>query len=240
MAIETDRPPETPTDPDHPPVDTHQEALDRFDLCVEAFRDQRERELDDLRFVDQRGAQWPDDIRQSRAGLEAGSGLPPVAARPCLEFNLLRAPVQQIINTGRQAKLGLSFAPDGEGATQLVADAYNDIARAIQADSRAHLARQWAFERAAKCGFGAYRLLTEYVNARTFDQKIIYKRILNQASVYLDPFAQEPDWSDGMFALLTQDIPVARYRKLYPKSNLAGSSDQELTSIGNDIPDWIT
>jgi len=233
-------PPETPTDPDAPDTSAHDLALDRFQLCVDAFDEQRERELDDLRFIDEKGAQWPDEVRASRAGNPAGSGLPPVAARPCLEFNLLRAPVQQIINTGRQAKLGLSFAPEGETATQLVADAYNNIARAIQADSRAHLARQWAFERAAKCGFGAYRILTEYVNDRTFDQKIIYKRILNQASVYLDPFAQEPDWSDGMFALLTQDIPVARYRKLYPKSNLANSSDQELTSIGNDIPDWIT
>ena len=121
--------------------------------------------------------------------------MPPVPARPCLEFNLLRGPVQQVINTARQAKLGLSFAPEGEGASQALAQAYDDIARAIQADSRAHLARQWAFERAAKCGWGVYRILTEYVNEQTFDQKILYKRVLNQASAYLDPFAQEPDWS---------------------------------------------
>src|SRR5499426_120056 len=233
-------PPETPTDPDAPDTAAHDLALDRFQLCVDAFHDQRTRELDDLRFIDEKGAQWPDDIRASRRGQAAGGGFPAIGARPCLEFNLLRGPVQQVINTARQARLGLSFAPEGEDATREIAQAYDDIARAIQADSRAHLARQWAFERAAKCGFGAYRILTEYVNDRTFDQKIIYKRILNQASVYLDPFAQEPDWSDGMFALLTQDIPVARYRKLYPKSNLANSSDQELTSIGNDIPDWIT
>jgi Phage P22-like portal protein len=233
-------PPETPTDPDNPPVKSHELALDRFQLCVDAFHDQREREVDDLRFVDEKGAQWPDDIRRSRSGTEAGGGFPAIGARPCLEFNLLRGPVQQIINSGRQSKLGLSFAPEGEGANQLVAQAYDDIARAIQADSRAHLARQWAFERAAKCGFGAYRILTEYVNDKTFDQKIIYKRILNQASVYLDPFAQEPDWSDGQFALLTQDMPVDRYRTLHPDSKLASYTDKELTSVGNDIPAWIT
>src|SRR4030095_13505246 len=69
---------------------------------------------------------------------------------------------------------------------------------------------------------------------------IIYKRILNQAAVYLDPFAQEPDWSDGTFAFITEDVPIARYRKLYPKSALAGHSDGELTSIGNDLPQWIS
>lgn len=231
---------ETPTDPDAPDTTAHQQALDRFRLCHEAIHEQRERELDDLRFIDEAGAQWPEDVRRSRSGIGGGGGLPPVAPRPCLEFNLLRGPVQQVINTARQAKLGLSFAPEGEGASQAVAQAYDDIARAIQADSRAHLARQWAFERAAKAGFGAYRLLTEYVNNQSFDQRIIYKRILNQAAVYLDPFAQEPDWSDGAFAFITQDLPIARYRKLYPSSKLAGHSDSELTSIGNDLPTWIT
>jgi hypothetical protein len=248
MAIDTAPPPtpsptaarETPTDPDAPDRTAHETALDRFRLCTEAYQEQRARELADLRFVDVAGAQWDDDIRKARLGVAAGGGLPAVAPRPCLEFNLLRAPVQQVINTARAAKLGLSFAPDGEGATQALAQAYDDIARAVQADSRAHLARQWAFERAAKCGFGAYRLLTEYTNARTFDQKIVYKRILNQASVYLDPFAQEPDWSDGQFALLTEDLPLARYKRAHPGSELASYSDRELTALGNDIPQWIT
>jgi hypothetical protein len=233
-------PPETPTDPDTTDAKTHERAKDRFRLCEEAFHDQRERELDDLRFIDEKGAQWPEDIRTSRGGQAAGGGFPAIGARPCLEFNLLRGPVQQVINTARQAKLGLSFAPEGEGASVEVAQAYDDIARAIQTDSRAHLARQWAFERAAKCGFGAYRILTEYTNNQSFDQRIIYKRILNQASVYLDPFAQEPDWSDGSFALLTQDLPVARYKAAHPDSELASYSDRELTALGDDIPGWIT
>jgi hypothetical protein len=243
MAIETvppTKPRETPIDPEAPDTSAHQQALDRFKLCEEAFHDQRARELDDLRFIDERGSQWPSDVRRARGGQEGGSGLPAVPARPCLEFNLLRGPVQQVINTARQAKLGLSFAPEGEGASQLVAQAYDDIARAIQADSRAHLARQWAFERAAKCGWGVYRILTEYVNEQTFDQRIVYKRILNQASAYLDPFAQEPDWSDGQFALLTQDMPLARYKQAHPSTTLASYSDRELTALGNDIPDWIT
>src|SRR4030095_1515763 len=187
----TPAPRETPLDPEAPDRDAHETALDRFQLCVDAFTDQRARELadlrdlDDFRFIDEPGAQWRSDVRRSRGGTPGGSGLPPIAPRPCLEFNLLRGPVQQVINTARQAKLGLSFAPEGEGASRAVALAYDDIARAIQADSRAHLARQWAFELAAKCGFGVYRILTEYVNDRTFDQRIIYKRILNQASAYL-------------------------------------------------------
>jgi len=240
VAVDPAVPRDTPTDPDTTPDTAHQRALDRFKLCDDAFKQQRARELDDLRFIDEKGAQWDEDVRRSRRGQPAGGGFPAIGARPCLEFNLLRAPVQQIINTARQAKLGLSFAPEGEGTSELVAAAVNDIARAIQTDSRAHLARQWAFERAAKCGFGAYRLLTEYCSDKSFDQRIVYRRILNQASVYLDPFATEPDWSDGQYALLTEDVPVARYRARYKDSQLAGYSDSELTSVGNDLPTWIT
>ena len=114
MADDT-APPETPTDPDAPDTSAHQTALDRFKLCEEAFHDQRARELEDLRFVDERGAQWPEDIRRARGGQEGGSGLPPVPARPCLEFNLLRGPVQQVINTARQAKLGPVVCARGRG-----------------------------------------------------------------------------------------------------------------------------
>jgi hypothetical protein len=236
----TDKQKETPTDPDAPDTAAHQRALDRFKVCEEAMHEQRVRELEDLRFVDEPGAQWPEDVAAARKGQAAGHGLPAVPPRPTLEFNLLRGPVQQVINTARQAKLGLSFAPEGEGASQVVAQALDDIARAIQTDSRAHLARQWAFERAAKCGFGAYRILTEYVNDQTFDQKIVYKRILNQASVYLDPFAQEPDWSDGRFAFLTQDLPLERFKSQYPDSTLASYDDQELSALGDDVPGWVT
>ena len=107
----------------------------------------------------------------------------------------------------------------------------------MQANSRAHLARQWAFERAVKAGRGFYRILTEYANDGDNDLDIVYKRILNQSSVYLDPSAQEPDWSDGLWAFVTEDLPLSRYTALYPKSDLAQSDLDTLNGVGNDQPD---
>src|SRR4029450_13969152 len=112
MAIDTTAPRETPTDPDAPDTSAHQTALDRFKLCDEAFKAQRARELEDLRFSDERGGEGPDDIRRARGGQEGGSGLPPVPARPCLEFNLLRAPVQQVIKRAPQATPWLSLGAE--------------------------------------------------------------------------------------------------------------------------------
>jgi hypothetical protein len=108
----------------------------------------------------------------------------------------------------------------------------------VQANSRAHLARQWAFERAVKAGRGFYRILTEYANDGDNDLDIVYKRILNQSSVYLDPSAQEPDWSDGLWAFVTEDLPLSRYKALYPKSEMASSDMDTLNGVGGDQPDW--
>jgi len=217
------------------------EALARFKLASEAEADQRERELEDLKFVDF-DEQWPDDVRTARDGYQPGGGLPPVPARPCLTINKLRQPVTQTSNEARNAKLSLNFSPKGDGATREMAEVYEDIVRAIQADSRASIARTWAYDRAIKAGRGFYRILTDYANDGDFDQDIVYRRILNQASVYLDPSATEPDWSDGMWAFVVEDVPWDRYKRQFKDSKLAktgADNPGELTSIGDEQPEWV-
>lgn len=213
-------------------------ALERFALSAEAEAEQRTREEEDLRFVDF-DEQWPEDIKRARQGATATGQLPAVQARPCLTINKLRHPVQQVTNQARQSRLALSFAAKSGDASVDVAEAYEDIVRAIQTDSRAHLARQWAFERAAKCGRGVYRILTEYANDGDFDLDIVYKRVLNQSTVYLDPFATEPDWSDGEWAFITEDMPVSRFRREFGESVIAKMSDDELRGLGDDCPKWV-
>jgi hypothetical protein len=179
-----------PIDPDALTPPAHAAALERFKLCDEAMQEQRKRELEDLRFVDERGAQWPEDIRRARGGQEGGSGLPPVPARPCLEFNLLRGPVQQVINTARQAKLGLRLRPRARVAVSRPSRRRMTTSRAPFRDSRP-TSRQWAFERAAKCGSGAYRILTSM--RRTPDLRPEDHHADSQPGGGLPgPFAQEP------------------------------------------------
>jgi hypothetical protein len=56
--------------------------------------------------------------------------------------------------------------------------------RRIEVESRANLARSWAFERAVKAGRGYYRVITERDpdGGDPFDQRIVIKRILQQAA----------------------------------------------------------
>jgi hypothetical protein len=218
-------------------ADTLREALERFRLVETSEADQRKRELEDLKVAS--GDQWPEDVKRARLGQGTGGTLPPVPARPCETFNKLLQPLEQVENQFKQARLALKFAPKGDGASKDTAEVFGDIARAIQTDSRAQLARDWAFSRTLRAGRGAYRLLVEYIDDDTDQLEIVYKRILNQASVYYDPYAQEPDWSDARFCLITEDIPLERFRLEYPDSSLSEASDDTLSGIGNQYPGWV-
>ena len=226
----------------------HATALKRFKLTADAESPQRTREQEDLRFVDW-DEQWPADAKATREGQQANGGIPGVPARPMLTINKLRQPVQQVVNQARSSRLMLQFAPKGHGASQRTAEIFEDVARAVQIDSRAHLARNWAFERAVKCGRGAYRIITQPIEraardgewtAEDFDLEIAYKRVLNQASVYFDPFAVEPDWSDGEWCFVTEDLPLERYKRQFPDSQMASMDDGELTAVGDDNGGWVS
>lgn len=219
----------------------HAQALERFKVTAQAETHQRKRELEDLRFADpiDDTDQWPKDALDSRAGLPASGTFPAVPARPALTINELKQPIQQVQQQQRLARLGIEFAPEGADASLDDAEVFEDVARAVQTDSRAHLARNWAFDRAIKCGRGFYRIETDYVNDQTFDQKIVYKRIKNQFSVYFYPFCQEPDFSDAEWCFITEDMPWKEYQRTYKDSEMAAYDDDALAGIGNDYPGWI-
>jgi hypothetical protein len=212
------------------------QALERFKLADEAERDQRERELDDLTF--DAGEQWPADVKAARSG-QVVNGIK-VAPRPMLTIPKIDQPVQLIVNQAKSAQLGVHIHPKDENATEETAKVLEDIYRTIQATGTARAARMWAFERAVKCGRGFYRVLTEYANDGDQDLDVVLKRILNQHSVYLDPFGTEPDWSDGEWAFVVEQMSYTRYTRLYPQSALAGLPSDELTGLGDEMPGWVT
>ena len=216
-----------------------EQALDRFRVGTDADDAQRRREVSALRFQVPALA-WPDDVKEQRKPqIVGGVALP---QRPMLSIPSLDQPIQLTLNAERAAKLGIHIHPISEAADDETAEVIQGLYRRIEVDSRASLARTWAFERAVKCGRGYYRVLTEPDPdaGSPFDQKISIKRILQQASVVLDPFAQEPDGSDGQWAFLVQDMPWDTYIRKYPKSQMAAFDEDELSLVGVQTPEWVT
>ncbi len=203
---------------------------------------QRTREVADLQF--DAGQQWPKAIRDARSGADAGQSagnMPSAPPRPCLVIDKLKQPIRQVENQARSAKMSIEVSPKSDGASEELAKVYQGVVRQIEYESRAQVARMDAFSRAVKCGRGFYRILIDYANDKDTDQDIIIKRILNQANVYLDPTAEEPDWSDALWAIIATSMTWETYKKDYPTSKLGSalSGAADFRSIGDNSDGWI-
>ena len=215
------------------------QALDRFKLGADANVEQRNREIDALRFQVP-DLCWPDEVKdQRKPQIIGGVAIP---QRPMLSIPSLDQPIQLVLNSEKSAHLGVSIHPLSDDAEEDTAEVIQGLYRRIEVESRASLARSWAFERAVKAGRGYYRVMTESDpdSDDSFDQRIMIKRILQQASVVLDPFSQEPDGSDGEWAFLVNDMPWDTYKRRYPNSKMANYSEDDLDAVGITTPEWIS
>ena len=215
------------------------EARQRFKNSVDLFNDQMKRELDDLKFEFD---PWPEEVKKQRGGVTI-NGVP-IPPRPMLTIPTLDQPVQLLINQQKMAHLGVQIHPISEDASNATAEVIQDLYRDIETKSRAQLARDWAFERAVKCGRGAYRIDKEWADEDTdgpglADQKIVINRILNQGAVYFDPMAQQPDFSDMQYAFVGGFMPFSQFKREFPDSQMAGYDDQEFSSLGDSFQRWI-
>ncbi|HAD74711.1 MAG TPA: hypothetical protein DCG16_02940 [Gemmatimonadetes bacterium] len=216
-----------------------QQALDRFKFGSDADTDQRKREVEALRFQVPEFC-WPTEVKSQRQPQIIGGVTIP--QRPMLSIPSLDHPIQLVLNAEKAAHLGVAIHPLSDDAEEETAEVLQGLYRRIEVQSRAGLARSWAFERAVKAGRGYYRVITEPDpdSDDPYDQKITIKRILQQGSVVLDPFAQEADCSDGEWAFVVNDMPWETYKRRYPKSEMAGYSEEELSAVGISTPSWVS
>ncbi len=213
----------------------HATALKRFKFVAAADADLRTLELDDQRFVAgnaDNGWQWPEHIRTERAGIPGQT-----PGRPCLTINKVAGPVAQIANQAREARFAITVSPKGAKAKRETAEVFQGLIRNAEVESQAQVARIWGFDRALKCGRGYWRVLTKYADDGDSDLDIVTERILNQASVYLDPAAQQPDWSDGDWAFITVWMTKDKFTREYPDAEVP--SQDAFSALGDRAPDWI-
>jgi hypothetical protein len=108
----------------------------------------------------------------------------------------------------------------------------------VEVNSDAEISYDTGFEHMVTGGFGYWRIVTDYVEDGSDEQDIFIRRIKNPFSVYFDPRATRPDYSDALFAFIIDDMPHELYRMNYPDSQLA--SLDEFTSVGDQTPGWLT
>jgi hypothetical protein len=213
----------------------------------DADQQQLERELADLRFlVDQ----WPQALQDSRAGEPATATRGAIPARPCLSIDTLRDPIAHVKAEAEQTDLGpeLTQADDFGGLTGPIDDTEIELRegllRKIQRDSDARDARNWAADRARKCGRGYYLVMTRYASPRSMDQEVYIDRIYNQSTVRLDPRHEKPTGSDAEWEFWGTDLSWDAYKAEYPdrdsKREYHADDDAEWRGLGDEAPTWFT
>lgn len=213
-------------------TEADQELLDRIrkhvDLDAEATSEQRALELDDLRFCDPT-TQWDERDRKTRED----------DGRPCLTEDRLGPFIMQVCNEQRKNKPGVQVNPVDGGADIDTAEVIQGLIRHIEYASNADTAYDTAFEWAVKVGRGFYRVCTDYADTDTFDQEILIKRVPNPHSVFIDPAAQECDYSDANWGGFKTWLSQEDFKAAWPDSQMASAGTEAWQSVGDDAPDWM-
>lgn len=195
-------------------------ARDHFSLAQEAEGPWRERALDDQRFA--HGEQWHAELLRARKD------------RQCLVIDRAGTPLRQIVNEGRQNRLGIAVSPVGYGATAETARLLKGLVRNIEEQSNADIAYTTARQNAVTQGRGYVRILPVYLDDFSFEQELRIFPIRNIFSVYMDPSHVSPDASDANWCLIVERMSRRVYEQKYRQ--LPGES-AVWASLGDS---WVT
>jgi len=191
-------------------------ALARFEIGVEAFSDSRTNQLEDLKFAagsPDNNYQWPEYAVQTR-----GIGSSVLASRPTLTLNFLPQHIRQVTNDERQNRPVGKVIPASGDASVEVAEVFNGLVRSIQnnPESPADIAYDTACENQVVHGEGYWRICTDYVDERSFDQEAFLEAIPNSFSVYMDPTMKKPSGEDAKWAMVTEDMASSDFEEQFP------------------------
>ena len=206
------------------PDEVIRDALERFRASQAASSVNREKAVQDIRFA-RLGIQWPDAIARQRQQ----------EGRPVLTINRLPAFIRQVVNDARQNSPAIQVVPVDSGADVDTAQVIGGLIRAIERGSNAAVAYDTALEHAVSCGFGFFRICTDYAAPDSFDQVAKIERIANPLSVHWDTNSTEFDASDWGFAFVSDMLLESEFKRLYPKAKAISWE----AGRGDDWTDWF-
>jgi hypothetical protein len=206
-------------------VEVWKECSERLRRAVEAESENRSKGVIALEFRD--GRQWPDDLYNQRK----------IDKRPSLTINHTNTFCRRVVNNMRQQRPRIKVHPVGDGADIEIAKVIEGVIRHIENQSNASVAYDTGGESAVNIGWGYARVITEYVDNRSFDQEVKIVPVRNTFTGYIDPAAEMPDGSDMDWFIFTQKMKRAEYNRLYPN---ADNKEFQHTGLGDDMTDWET
>lgn len=183
-----------------------EEVCDRLKIATDAESENRIRGLNALNFVD--GEQWDADIANNRK----------IDQRPALTINHTGTFAARLKNTLRQQRPRIKCHPVGGGARIEDAEVVNGLIRNIETLSNSDVAYDTGVESAVDIGWGYWRVLSEYIDPKSFDQELKIVPIRNRFVVYMDPASVMPAGEDQQWCIISEKMKRREYKRKYPKA----------------------
>ena len=180
------------------------EVRDRLKKAMDEDYENRRLALEDLEFIGIEGAQWPAEIRTER---EADG-------RPCITTNKMPTFIDQVVGDQRMNRPSIKVIPVDSKADPAIAEILGGWIKHVQQVSKADVAIDHGFEHAVACGYGAMRVITEFVDNDSFDQDARIKKIDNALAVYWGKHS-EYDCSDAQYCFIITDMDREEFKETY-------------------------
>ena len=162
--------------------------------------------------------------------------------KPMLTFNKVYDFYKKIVGEQRQNTPNLKVKCVDDDCSQEDMDLRDSMIRTIAFESRSHIVYQTAFENQLSGGFGAWRVITEYTSAKSFDQRILLRRINTPERTFFDPQSSEPTKHDGAYCGYYNVMSLKAFKKENPKIKQPESfpSQSEIKEFNWGTKDSIT
>lgn len=180
------------------------EARDRLKKAMDEDYENRRLALEDLEFIGIEGAQWPANIRAER---EADG-------RPCISINKMPIFIDQVVGDQRMNRPSIKVIPVDSKADPAIAEILGGWIKHVEQISKADTAIDHAFEHAVACGYGAMRVVTEFVSDDSFEQDARIQKIDNALAVFWGKHS-EYDCSDAQYCFIITDMDRDEFRETY-------------------------
>jgi len=199
----------------------HAEAMELYDLSINADSINRERQREDIRFVKML-EQWPEDVKRSREE----QGL------PCLTVDQLNPIVNQVVNDCRLNKPAIKVKPVDSQGDPKTAEILGGLIKNIEYTSNADVAYDTAVDYSVSSGRGYMRVITDYARSDTFEQDLFIKPVPDPLTIVPDVYSTAADSSDWTYAFVLERVTKADYRRRFKRKDVVNWDT--LATLDND------
>lgn len=184
-----------------------------------AEKDMREQCREQEHFVTKKNGQWEPNVWNAMDGRFRGT------------FDMCSPIIDSVVGEIEQSDFTLRVAPAAGQASEENAEVLDGLIRNIRNVSNAEHLFNMAGRRTVTCGFDAFEVVQDWIDADAFDQDLFIKRIPNAIdNVWIDGGSVEQNANDAKWAIVLTALTKDDYDERFPDGSGMSVGDSRYTN----------